>query len=163
MNHGALAHLFPSGISVRPELLKPLSIEPQSIVTALYYPRPLDTHSGRLYPHDLMVTPIPFHLWPFVSRLKVRLPHVQGALAAVADWLARNGVNVLLAECSRSGHRYATWSMVVDIEPHEPDPTLDEAAFAAERATLLDRLKAALKHEMSNHLFRDDRAVPHPD
>lgn len=145
MRHGGFARVTDRSIFLAPDLLRPLFVSEGSTAYMVYHPpisaeetRHLATHgdaprtppgAGRLddreasqFPFDLILTPIPPRLWPTVARLTIYIAHRNGALQEVADFLARNNVNILLAECTRSTRSHAVWSMVVDfVDLHEPD------------------------------------------
>jgi hypothetical protein len=124
MHHGGLGYLSASGlILLPPDFLEHLSVTEHGMLFGCYYPRSAspDANPGSAVEHDFMLTPVPPRFWSRCARLVVRVKHQRGALQAVANVLAEEHVAILHSECSRSGHRYATWSFHVTFEnPHNP-------------------------------------------
>lgn len=159
MNHGGLARITADGFHLSADLLQPLSVRDGYTVWWMYYPNP-HTELKIDYEHDFMVTPIPHLLWPYVARIKVRMQHKPGALAAIAGFLKRKNLNILTTQCSRSGHRYVTWTLILDVEHlHEKRPitrirTLRRVSTQLEQ--YIDEVTTALHDELhETWLFTD--------
>jgi hypothetical protein len=65
---------------------------------------------------DLLLTSIPYELWNRVVSFEVLLLHKPGAMEAVAEQFKQHGWCILSADCTRSSHRYATWTLVCAYE-----------------------------------------------
>ena len=112
---------------------------------------------------DFVISPTPFRLWPLTGRLIVNVNHRRGALKRVAEVLMQQSANILVSESARSGHRYATWNLIIACDDIEPDRltgyTSKLKAYPAvvER---LDRIKHALKAECGEVLYAEDSEDP---
>lgn len=125
MNHGRTVYVGHDAVHLTEDLLRPLSIIKGSSVSGLYYPPPAGDDYLDVWPrHDLMITPIPDFKWPFVASLKIRIIHKPGTIAELAYFLNKQDINILSAQCTRSGHRHATWYLVVEFNKlHTSDAT----------------------------------------
>ena len=64
--------------------------------------------------HDILITPIPYRLWPFQIRIKVYLQERNGAVAALTNYLKSENLNILNADCHRSGFRSIVYSCFLE-------------------------------------------------
>jgi len=101
------------------DTLRPLTITTGSTLDGVYYP-PHRVYDQVNIKRDFMLTPIPFRFWPTVVRVRVRLRHVPGTIAAVSECLPKLDVSILHGHSTRSGYRYCTWNMIVAV-PEEVD------------------------------------------
>lgn len=122
MNHGGMAYISVDRIiRLSEDLLKPISVAEGSQLTAVYYPTPVDGeykdyYLGIAHQPDFMLTPIPYNAWPYSAGMRVDIKHQKGAFADVTAFLRDREVNIIMAQCTRSGHRHATWTLAVDFE-----------------------------------------------
>lgn len=153
MNHSGLIRIHNGGFSLTNDLLYPISIRDGSSVWCVYYPNwHKDLYTK--FKHDFMFSPVPYDLWPYAARIKLRLKHEPGSLRAVSQSLKQKGLNILTSQCSRSGHRYATWSLIVDIETLHARMPLTR--LAREVDSFIDRLEQDLIREHGDGcLFKD--------
>ncbi|MBU1938051.1 TIR domain-containing protein, partial [bacterium] len=128
------------------DILRSLSIVDNTKVTAYYYPTPKDErHKDCEFQHDIMITPIPFEMWTSVGRFVIRLSHRPGSLHRIAKFLAQKNVSILNAECTRSGHRYATWNVLAWIQNPSGDKTKKLGNANTEQKIQADNLIDSLK------------------
>ncbi len=115
MNHFGIGKLTRSGhLSLPTDLLRPLSIEKDVDVWAMYYPQTrLEEDPGYADKIDFVLSPIPYHLWAVTARITIHTKHDKHCYSEVSRYLANENVSILLSEASRSGHRYDTWGMIV--------------------------------------------------
>jgi len=172
MNHGGLAYIDENEIILPDSLLRPLSIYEDSRVFGLYYTPPLDfrlpgysnVRKRPEYHHDFVLTPVPFHLWPISGHLTIRLKHEKQTLCKVSSILKENNVSILTTECTRSGHRYATWVITVYCESlikqvESLTFNKENSYYQQTYAHLLRSIKA-IKKKCSDVLF-EDHLDPH--
>lgn len=113
MNHAALGQILsPHSISIPQDLLSPLAITEGVIVWGMYYPRIPDT-DRQLVEHDLVISPIPFHLWGKSARMIVRTKHQSGAFKQLTNILVEEDVSILVSEATRSDYNYDTWTLLL--------------------------------------------------
>ena len=122
MNYGFEVYIDRDRIRLTEGLLKPLSAPPGAPLYGLYYPPPVKGHpfEGRDYSkakikHDIMLTTVPFDLWPACAAGRLDILHKKGALERVLEVIKESGLNILHLQCTRSGHRYATVSLVASL------------------------------------------------
>ncbi len=118
-NHGQIVAVDRRGFVLAEDLLRPLSVRDGCRVFVLYYPCPDDEYHTDVIERslpDFMITPHPPSLWPYLARFSVRLVNSPGAMGRVSTLLAARGVNILMAEAVRSGHRYGTWTFIAAFE-----------------------------------------------
>jgi hypothetical protein len=175
MTHGNLGLMTLDWLWLPGDILQALSIVDDTTVTAFYYPTPNDDehvkceprydekHPERARQADIMLTPIPREMWKNVGRFVIRLLHEPGSLHQIAEFLADEDVSILNAECTRSGHRYATWNMLAWIEDpskllakcktlREPNPLRDKSTDDLIRS--LEYLAHEIGEHYGNCLFR---------
>lgn len=105
------------GLYVSEKTLEKVSIYPKTEVYIL----PFRTHEYRKsepgvhFPIDLLATPVPPSMWPFVVRINLRLRNRPGAIAAASKFLMRENVNILFSEVTRSGHHHAAANILAEI------------------------------------------------
>ena len=100
-------------------LLRPLNLDQKSNLYGIYYPTPEEYLEGGLVKHeshDFVFSPIQFRSWPFVAYLTVRLKERVGVVADFSRLLDSLGINILLSNCHRSGHRHFSWSVYIDFQ-----------------------------------------------
>ena len=117
MHRGEVAYVHTDYVRVPKHLLHPLNLVDSSRLTGLYYPTPeyyKEKHSIENITHDFIFTPIPFDLWPFLGRITIRAKESPGSLARVSKILAKLGINVLISDGHKAGHRYMVWSLIVE-------------------------------------------------
>ena len=135
MNHAGLGYIGQNGIiNLSPDLLEPLSITYDSLLFGLYYPRNFDKKDYEFakVKHDFMLTPIPPKLWPRSSRVLIRLRQRPESLKVVTSFFKRKGISVVFGECTRSAHRYATWSFHIAFEGISENTTYDPVVGISE-------------------------------
>ena len=117
MNHSCIATINNDGISLSGEVLTPLGISHDTQLWGMYYPRP---NYGEQFgdvgiEHDFVITPVPYPLWPYAARIKLRilLDKTDFVIDELTEFLAGEGVQLLAVESSRSAHRYATVTMTI--------------------------------------------------
>jgi hypothetical protein len=110
------------------------------------------------YGIDFMITPVPYDFWPTVGRFVIRLWHESKSLERVAECISRHNANIITAECNRSGHRYATWHLTVNIEKlKNKDLEYDEKQYIyPETLQELKNLESFIYDECDEVLFRDE-------
>lgn len=128
MNRGGLGFLDKNGQLILPlDFLEHLSVTEGGPLYGCYYPSSSSPHPNpsSTIEHDFMLTPVPPRFWSRCARLVVRLKHQPGALRPLALLLTEHKVAILHSECSRSGHRYSTWSFHVTFEALEEPGDFD--------------------------------------
>jgi hypothetical protein len=151
MNHGGIGYIDRRSLQLSPDLLKPLAVDENTRLFGMYY-----TRKGRRYPHDFMITPVPPRAWSKIGRIIVRLKHEAGTLGNISNILKDENVNIITAECNRSGHRYATWVLTVCFENiSEGDFDTNESTYTGTESAL-DKLSEDLRQRGKKYLFTDD-------
>jgi len=130
----------------------------------ILYPRSHRPPSeGRGPRFDFVISPTPFRLWPLTGRLIVNVNHRRGAFKRIADVLARQSANILVSEGARSGHRYATWNLIIACDDMESEgltgytPELKGYPAVNKR---LKRIKTALERECRDVLYVENSKDP---
>jgi hypothetical protein len=157
MNHGGLGCLERGRLFLPSDLLKPLSITHRTRLFGMYYP---SKYPHTTIQHDFMITPIPHRLWPKIGRYIIRVQHDPGTIQLVSQCLAANNVSILLAEVTRSGHRYDTWNLTVsfDFLPANDDlEFLPKETVYKETRDQINKIKKVMLTECGEALFRDKR------
>ncbi len=167
MKRGGLGLLSERGWLALPlDFLEHLAVTDGGVLYGCYYPR---VKSPELNPessieHDFLFTPVPSRFWDRCARFMLRVRQRPGTLNKVAKVFGDNGAAVLHSECTRSGHRYATWSLHVTFED------VDHGTFDADkswytgtdqaRRKLADALEACLGEELFVDAADPDLRVP---
>jgi hypothetical protein len=123
MNYGFEIYVDHDRIRLTEDLLRPLSASSGTTLYGLHYPAPKDIpfwnmgddYSYAKTSHDLMITTIPFDLWPVCVAGRVDVKHQNGVMERVLLVLKEYGLDILHLRCTRSGHRYATISFVASL------------------------------------------------
>lgn len=117
MRHGGIGFLDRYKLFLPPELLRMLGVNNQTELFGMYYPRnDYPRPSNEVVVDDLMLTPIPYGLWPKVARYTVKVWHEPGSIARLSEVLASEGISIHLAEITRSGFRYDMWNLTVSLD-----------------------------------------------
>src|SRR5579885_2360494 len=120
MNHGGIVQCFDDQISLRPSFVPPLAVRHRSVMWSIPYPRPAENldkrYAGVPKLVDFIITPLEFRYWCASARINIEVRNSKGSISAVLDSLSRQELTILSADCSRSGHRYATLSFVIGLE-----------------------------------------------
>lgn len=74
---------------------------------------------GKFFPKDLLLTPIVPSLWPFVMRFVLRLRNRPGTLQDALSFFERQGINILFAEATRSGHHHSVLNVLAEVRTLE--------------------------------------------
>lgn len=164
MNRGGLGFLDENGQLILPlDFLEHLSVTEGGPLYGCYYPNSSSPHpnSSSTIEHDFMLTPVPPRFWSRCARLVVRLKHQPGALRPLALLLAEHNVAILHSECSRSGHRYSTWSLHVTFETFEKPGRFDSRRSLYSRVDNARReLEKTIQRELRDTvLFVDESDV----
>ncbi|WP_430410251.1 hypothetical protein [Kordia sp.] len=117
MHRGEVAYVHTNYVRVPKHLLHPLNLVDSSRLTGLYYPTPRyykDKEFVENITHDFIFSPIPFDLWPFLGRMTIRAKEDIGTLASIANVLEEEGINILISDAHKAGHRYMVWSLIVE-------------------------------------------------
>ncbi|RIK70303.1 hypothetical protein DCC62_22885 [candidate division KSB1 bacterium] len=102
------------GIHISDKSLKAIGIFPDTKI----YMQPLrtfeyrETEPGHYYSNDLLVTPIHPSMWPFVIRFVLRLRNRPGTIQRAFEFFRKYNINILFAECTRSGHHHITLNVL---------------------------------------------------
>ena len=170
MNHAGIAlvetdpHFNTTIIQLPVDVLHPLAVAQDGLLQAVYYPYPYPTDCSDTsgWPpslrHDLVVSPIPFRLWPKVLIVRVRLTHDPDAILKLADFLKSTNCSILHSEFLRSGHRHATWNLVAGIDDI-PDEVLSFNVKTSLYRETLSKQKSVEKQLLSDCadiLFKDE-------
>jgi len=122
MNYGVEVYIDRDRVRLPEGLLGPLSAPQGAPLYGLYYPppakgRPFEErdYSQTKIKHDLMLTTVPYDLWPACAAGRIDIRHKRGALEKVLEVIKRSGLNILHLQCTRSGHRYATVNFVASL------------------------------------------------
>lgn len=151
MNHASLGYIEHGGkICLPQDLLKPLSVGLNCTFFGIYYPKP----EGPRYEdisikYDFMLTPLPPSLWLQTVRMVLQLSQRPGSTRRIADWFSKEGISIIHSESSRSGHRYATWSL------HIAYKALEKKRNKAARIKVVKKLKEKMYAECNEVLFED--------
>lgn len=124
MNYGSIAYLNEGKLFIPEYLLRPLNIDNNTHLTLLSYttPKPEEEeeylkklgYDNLPIKHDIIITPIPFRLWPFLVRARVLLMERKGSIAAISKYFASKKLNILSADCHRAGFRYMVYSCILE-------------------------------------------------
>jgi hypothetical protein len=123
MNHAAIGLLEDNAqrntisLLLPPDVLHPLAVTDGGLLQALYYPHHAlhrDEYSAgdSAMNHDIIVTPVPYRLWPKVGFLRVRLVPTAQAICSFSDFLREQQCSILHSEAVRSAYRFTTWNIV---------------------------------------------------
>jgi hypothetical protein len=133
MNYGVEIYIDRERIRLTEELLRPLAASTGTTLYGMHYPAPLDVsfpfmktslkrvtrslgdYSYAKASHDLVITTIPFDLWPFCISGRLDVKHRSGVLERVLAVFKEYGLNIIHLRCTRSGHRFSTISFVAHI------------------------------------------------
>lgn len=117
MNHGAIGLFEESiGLWLPEDVLRPISIGDGTKVYGLYYPK-WESYPESVQPlHDFMLTPVPPNLWCSLGRFTIRIQHESHKLEKISSVIREHNASILCGECSRSGHRYATYTLIICFE-----------------------------------------------
>lgn len=121
MNHGSLGHIDEDGsITLNHEIIDSLCLGDKSKLYGIYYPCP-SSKRNPLYQfitlkHDFMLTPIPYRFWAVSAKLFIHLNQHLPSLNKVCEYLESKRVSIIHSESTRSGYRYATWSLHIAFE-----------------------------------------------
>ncbi len=122
MHFGNIISINRESIRLSSDLLTPISIHDNSIIYGLFYPASKSLGYNEIIQYikpmvnDFMFTPIPPSLWPYLGRFNIIAKHKPGAIASIAKFFNDNNIGILTSECTRSGHRYLTWTVTVYFE-----------------------------------------------
>jgi len=166
MHQSSLATITENGIKFSVDILNPLSIKEGTEVYGIYYPTPPGYQFNESY-HDIVLTAVPYHCWPFAARFRIWLKHqVPGGLYALTQTFKDHGMSIISTEASRSGHRYATCTATVCIDSlmHEyPEQMLhDINAFNEIKDKIKERINNCLqdiKKRCNEYLFSSTEAL----
>lgn len=124
MNYGSIAYLNNGKLFIPEYLLRPFNIDNNTSLTLLSYTTPdskkqveeIKRLGYRNMPekHDILITPIPFRLWPFLIRVKILLQERDGAIASLTNYFHEKKLNILTADCHRAGFRYMVYSCFLE-------------------------------------------------
>lgn len=155
MHHGDLVTLDKTSFNLSKNLLEPISIYEGSEIYGLYYPSVKSpVEADPQIKHDFMLTPIPPRLWPYLGKLNIILKHDSTALFQIAELLAKRNINIITTECTRSGHRYMSWSLTVAFEEFIRDEFhISNRQFEGNRAEL-ETQKEALANQINQEISR---------
>lgn len=165
MTHGGVAYISNDKvIRLSEDLLKPLSVAEGSQLTAIYYPTPIgeeyeSSYQGIARQPDFMLTPIPYNAWPYSAGMRVDIKHKKGSFAEVAAFLREYEINIIMAQCTRSGHRHATWTLVVEFEGLRKDKDLPGLEELRQLSVQVEERAKALKKDLQEACRS---AIPNP-
>ena len=112
--------------------------------------------------HDLMLTPVPYRMWNRTARMILRIKHQPGAIQKISSFFQKNGISILLAESTRSGYRYETWSLHIVFEKlgHRLEFTKENSIYK-ETFEQVQKLKELLlsNRQIKNLLFTDKNDI----
>lgn len=127
MNYGSIAYINDGKLFIPEYLLRPFNIDNNTSLTILSYSTPTKDEQNKMelskrlgYKnispklHDIIITPIPYRLWPFLIRAKIYLQNRPGAIASISNYFAAKGMNILSADCHRGGFRYMVYNCVLE-------------------------------------------------
>lgn len=168
MDHGGIGYLTKDlDLVLPPDLLEPLAIQKDASLFGIYYPKPPEYNNEHPYTrdsYDFMLTPLPPRFWNKTARLSIKLKHKPGALNVISKYLADRKVSILRAEGTRSGFRYAMWSLSIIFEALGNNLTFsDDDGVYEETIDELYKLKENLIRDCKDYLFNDDKDVDHRD
>ena len=118
MHTGSIVSIDSRIVHLKRSLLSPLCVQDGAIIYGMYYP---STNSDIVderftVKHDFMFTPVPPWHWPAVGRFLVFLKNEPGCIEGVTKYLEEHNVNILIAESTRSAHRYISITLTVVFE-----------------------------------------------
>ena len=151
MNHASLGYIEPNGTICLPQdLLSPLSVGLNCSFFGIYYPKlNKPGYKDISVKYDFMLTPLPPTLWSQTVRMVLQLKQRPGTTKRIAGWFKKEKISIIHSESSRSGHRYATWSLHIAYKP------LAQARNKLARIKIVNELKSRLEKECEHVLFQD--------
>jgi hypothetical protein len=165
MPHYSLGRLTSDSTLVCPhDALKPIAIYKDVMMWGILYPKSHLSISDRKRPRfDFVISPIPFRLWPLTGRLIVNVTHRRGAFRRIAEVLAKQPASILVSEGARSGHRYATWNLIISCDDIDPEKLTGYTTQLKAYPAVVDRLhgiKKALEEECGDILHSEISSDP---
>lgn len=152
MNHASLGYIEHNGTICLPQdLLKPLAVGLNCTFFGVYYPKLNKAgYNDISVKYDFMLTPLPPTLWSQTVRMVLQLKQQPGSTKLIADWFNREKISIIHSESSRSGHRYATWSLHIVYEP------LRQKKTKFSKLKVVKELKNKMLRECAEVLFEDN-------
>lgn len=117
MNHYGFGRITAEGeIDIPVSLLRPLSITNKVMAWGMLYPADTSGNKKSWVKYDIVLSPIPFKLWPKTARLVVRTPHQSGVFKQLSSFLKDQKASILISEASRSAYGHDTWSLIINFD-----------------------------------------------
>ncbi len=115
MNHGGFGYISNNyDIYLPPNLVNGLSLNDKSILSGIIYKSRFAKDENTF---DLVFSPIPERMWSRTCRMLVRLNNQPQSLHKFTKILnEKEDISIYFAECTRSGHGYATWNIFFTFE-----------------------------------------------
>lgn len=112
MLHGDIVTLTSEGIIVYEKALQPLGIFDDSLCWGVVAANPHDVpHYGT---RNLIISPFHPSSWPYLIRLQIQLRDERGALSGACEFLTKNNLSILFAECTPTGFRHTTFTVIAE-------------------------------------------------
>lgn len=164
MNHGSFGILNSSfELLLSPENLSALTVGDGGSLYGIVYPKNESKNYDKVtVDHDLVLTPIPFHLWPRCARLQIIIRQIPGTLNKISEFLANKDILIIHSESTRSGYRYATWNLVISFSKSlikDSDLNYDSTSQSYPEIILaLNHLIQEIEDKFSDFIFNEDRS-----
>ncbi|MGV8018720.1 MAG: hypothetical protein AB2L26_11160 [Ignavibacteria bacterium] len=71
---------------------------------------------GYTFDIDFLLSPISPEKWPFVMRFELHLRNRPGVLSKALEFFAKQDINILFSECTRSGHHHEVLNLVGELK-----------------------------------------------
>jgi hypothetical protein len=105
VNHGGLGVFDSGSLSLPPEFLDQAFVGREGTMYGIHYEPPQDAKYDTVPRRfDIMLTPIPYRHWPRTARLTIRMHHRPTMIRQISEFLGSQGVAIIQAESTRSGH-----------------------------------------------------------
>jgi hypothetical protein len=117
MHKGSVVAVDKGVFHLKRSLFSPISIQDDSTIFGLFYPSNLSEVDAKFtVKNDFMFTPVPPRMWFSAARFIFYLQHKPGTIEGVTKCLAKNNINILSAESTRSAHRFIYLTLTVEFE-----------------------------------------------